>query len=130
MRIITNSPPPHSNVHSFLPVLLLFQYPLLFIIANSLYQESKIEEADKKIKDIQSQIDSTYKKIENTKVEINDLPNEGADLLHREYKIILADGESIHIDYHSKDKCRVFQINPDRSVISVKCSQPELNFDV
>lgn len=26
-------------------------------------------------------------KIENTKVEINDLPNEGADLLHREYKI-------------------------------------------
>lgn len=26
-------------------------------------------------------------KIENTKVEINDLPNEGADLLHQEYKI-------------------------------------------
>lgn len=67
--------------------------------------------------------------ISDAKVIINDLPNQGADLLHREYKIFLADGENIHIDYHSKDKCRVFQINPDRSVISVKCSQPELNFD-
>lgn len=67
--------------------------------------------------------------ITNAKVEINDLPNEGADLLHREYKIDLADGESIHIDYHSKDKCRSFQVNPDRSVILVKCSQPELDFE-
>ena len=66
--------------------------------------------------------------ISDAKVEINDLPNQGADLLHREYKIILADGESIHIDYHSKDKCRTFQINPDRSVILVKCSLPELDF--
>ena len=67
--------------------------------------------------------------IENTKVEINDLPNKGADLLHQEYKIEFPDGEYIHIDYHSKDKCRTFQTNPDRSVISVKCSQPELNFE-
>ena len=67
--------------------------------------------------------------IKNVKVVVNDLPNEGADLLHREYKIDFPDGEYIHIDYHSKDKCRTFQINPDRSVISVKCSQPELNFD-
>lgn len=61
-------------------------------------------------------------------IEVNDLPNEGADLVHREYKINLADGDSIHIDYHSKDKCRSFQVNPDRSVIAVKCSRPELNF--
>ena len=67
--------------------------------------------------------------IKNVKVVVNDLPNEGADLLHREYKIDFPDGEYIHIDYHSKDKCRTFQINPDRSVISVKCSQPELNFE-
>lgn len=40
--------------------------------------------------------------ITKAKVEVNDLPNEGADLFHREYKINLADGESIHIDYHSK----------------------------
>ena len=60
--------------------------------------------------------------------EMFDLPNEGADLLHREYKINFPDGEYIHIDYHSKDKCRTFQINPDRSVILVKCSLPELDF--
>lgn len=66
--------------------------------------------------------------ITKAKVEVNDLPNEGADLFHREYKINLADGESIHIDYHSKDKCRSFQVNPNRSVISVKCSRPELDF--
>lgn len=67
-------------------------------------------------------------KIDNTKVEINDLPNEGADLLHREYKIDFPNNEYIHIDYHSKDKCRTFQINPDRSVILVECSLPELDF--
>lgn len=67
-------------------------------------------------------------KIENAQVVINDLPNEGADLLHREYKIDIDNGESIYIDYHSKDKCRTFQINPDRSVILVKCSLPELDF--
>lgn len=66
--------------------------------------------------------------ITNAKVEINDLPNERTDLFHREYKINLADGEFIHIDYHSKDKCRSFQVNPDRSVIFVKCSRPELDF--
>jgi hypothetical protein len=67
-------------------------------------------------------------KIDNTKVEINDLPNEGTDLLHREYKIDFPNDEYIHIDYHSKDKCRTFQINPDRSVILVECSLPELDF--
>lgn len=52
----------------------------------------------------------------------------GADLLHREYSIKLQDGNTIQIDYHSKDKSRVFQMNPDRSVISVKCSRPEYDF--
>lgn len=33
----------HSNVHSFLPVLLLFQYSLIFVIANSLYQQYVLE---------------------------------------------------------------------------------------
>ena len=58
----------------------------------------------------------------------NEVPNEGADLLHKQYKISFSDGERIHIDYHSKDKCHTFQINPDRSVISVKSSRPELDF--
>lgn len=66
--------------------------------------------------------------IENANVKMNELPNEGADLLHREYSIDFQDGDSIHIDYHSKDKSRVFQMNPDRSVISVKCSRPEYDF--
>lgn len=66
--------------------------------------------------------------IENANVKMNELPNEGADLLHREYSIDFLDGDSIHIDYHSKDKSRVFQMNPDRSVISIKCSRPEYDF--
>ena len=33
----------HYNVHSFLPVLLLFQYNLELIIANSLYQQYVLE---------------------------------------------------------------------------------------
>lgn len=66
--------------------------------------------------------------IANARVVENDLPNEEADLLHRQYEISLSDGESIHVDYHSKDKCRTFQINPDRSVISFRCSHPEFDF--
>lgn len=66
--------------------------------------------------------------IENANVKMNELPNEGTDLLHREYSIDLQDGDSIQIDYHSKDKSRVFQMNPDRSVIYVKCSRPEYDF--
>lgn len=66
--------------------------------------------------------------IRNAKVLTNDLPNEGADILHREFCIDLQDGDTIHIDYHSKDKSRVFQMNPDRSVISVKCSRPDYDF--
>lgn len=66
--------------------------------------------------------------ISNATIVEKEVPNEGADLLHKQYEISFPDGESIHIDYHSKDKCRTFQINPDRSVISVKSSQPELDF--
>lgn len=66
--------------------------------------------------------------LEDAKVTVNELPNEGADLLHREYSIKLQDGNTIQIDYHSKDKSRVFQMNPDRSVIYVKCSRPEYDF--
>lgn len=92
-----------------------------------------IHETIKSIKEQISQCEQTgdmfdLPKITKAKVEVNDLPNEGADLFHREYKINLADEESIHIDYHSKDKCRSFQVNPDRSVISVKCSRPGLDF--
>lgn len=66
--------------------------------------------------------------ITNAKVEKIDAPNVGADLLHIEYDITLADGNSIHIDYHSKDKCRTFKINPDRSIIYVTCSCSDFNF--
>lgn len=66
--------------------------------------------------------------LDGAKVEENDLPEEGADLLHREYDVNLENGESIHIDYHSKDKCRTFQVNPDRSVIKVECSDPSYDF--
>ena len=31
-------------------------------------------------------------------------------------------------DYQSKDKCRTFQINPDRSYVDVKCSDSTMDF--
>lgn len=58
----------------------------------------------------------------------NELPHTGAALFHTEYNVYLENGEEIHIDYQSKDKCRVFQIKPDRSVISVKCTDPSFDF--
>lgn len=66
----------------------------------------------------------------NAEVERNDLPNEGAHLVHKEYKIYLTNGDWFHIDYHSKDKCHSFQINPDRSTISVKSSVSDLDFSI
>lgn len=66
--------------------------------------------------------------ITNAIIVENDVPNEGADVLHKQYEISFPNSDRIYIDYHSKDKCRTFQINPDRSVIYVKCSYPELDF--
>lgn len=57
-----------------------------------------------------------------------ELPCGGATLLHTEYEIATPDGGTIIIDYQSKDKCRVFQVRPDRSYIEVKCSDPQYNF--
>ena len=52
----------------------------------------------------------------------------GSVLYHCEYKIEFSNGDWIHIDYASKDKCRTFQVNPDRSVIAVRCSDSSLDF--
>ena len=55
-------------------------------------------------------------------------PSGGGTLLHIEYDITLPDGGTINIDYQSKDKCRTFQMRPDRSYIEVKCSDDQYNF--
>lgn len=52
----------------------------------------------------------------------------GASLYRCEYLIQFNSGEWIKIKYASKDKCRTFEINPDRSVVEVTCSDPSLNF--
>lgn len=56
------------------------------------------------------------------------LQREGADLVHFGYDILLPNDECVHIDYHSKDKCRVFQIEPNRSIITLNCSDPKFVF--
>lgn len=66
--------------------------------------------------------------IDGVKVIERDLPNGGGTLYHKEYKIALDDGGTITIDYRSKDKCRTFQLNPDRSYIEVTCSDPQYDF--
>lgn len=66
--------------------------------------------------------------LDGATIEERELPTSGSILLHTEYEIHLANGGYIHIDYQSKDKCRTFQINPDRSYIDVTCSDPEFDF--
>lgn len=61
-------------------------------------------------------------------VERKDLETGGGTLLHKEYNVNLDGGEWITVDYQSKDKCRTFQINPDRSYVDVKCSDPTMDF--
>lgn len=57
-----------------------------------------------------------------------ELPSGGATLLHTEYEIAAPNGGTIIVDYQSKDKCRAFQVRPDRSYIEVKCSDPQYDF--
>lgn len=64
----------------------------------------------------------------DVQVSKKDLESTGSSLYHCEYNVKFENGDWIHIDYQSKDKCRTFQINPDRSLIEVTCSDPSLNF--
>lgn len=56
------------------------------------------------------------------------LEPKGSALYRNEYNVKLVDGGWIHIEYASKDRCRSFQVRPDRSVIEVTCSDSSLNF--
>lgn len=67
-------------------------------------------------------------RIDGGRVIDRELPCDGTTLLHTEYEIAAPDGGTITIDYQSKDKCRSFQVNPDRSYIEVKCSDPQYDF--
>lgn len=60
-------------------------------------------------------------------VEKEELGPHGA-LYHDEYHIVLLDGKTIDIDYKSKDKCKSYVVRPDRSYITVKCSDAVYNF--
>ncbi len=61
-------------------------------------------------------------------VKETELEQSGSALFQCEYKIDFDNGDWIRIDYASKDKCRTFQVNPDRSVVNVICSDKSLNF--
>ena len=52
----------------------------------------------------------------------------GSVIFSEEYRIEFDNGGWINIEYESKDKDRTFQINPDRSIIHVTCSNSSLNF--
>lgn len=64
----------------------------------------------------------------NITVARNDVGSHGATLYHNDYHIVLPDGKTIDIDYRSKDKCKTFVPRPDRSYITVKCSDAVYNF--
>ena len=57
-----------------------------------------------------------------------DLGSHGSVLYSEEYRFDFENEDWIIIHYESKDKMRTFQVNPDRSVISVTCSDSSLNF--
>ena len=68
--------------------------------------------------------------LNRTDVKVNriDTGSHGSVLTSDEYNIVFDNGDWIKIIYESKDKDRTFQINPDRSVVTVTCSDPSLNF--
>lgn len=57
-----------------------------------------------------------------------DVCSHGATLYHDEYHLVLPNGETIDVDYQSKDKCKSFVVRPDRSYIEVKCSDSTYDF--
>lgn len=65
---------------------------------------------------------------DDVKVNRIDTGSHGSVLTSDEYNIFFDNGDWIKIIYESKDKCRTFQTNPDRSIITVTCSDPSLNF--
>lgn len=65
---------------------------------------------------------------EDVKVTVTKIESHSSVLCGDEYHIVLANGDWIHIVSKSKDKMRTFQTNPDRSVITVTCSDSSLNF--
>ena len=57
-----------------------------------------------------------------------DVGSHGATLYHDKYHLVLPNGETIDVDYQSKDKCKSFVVRPDRSYIEVKCSDSTFDF--
>lgn len=66
--------------------------------------------------------------VDGVKVTHESLKGNGSTLYHDTYHIELPDGDSVDIDYQSKDKCRSFSVKPDRSYIVIKCSDPSFDF--
>lgn len=64
----------------------------------------------------------------DVKVDRIDTGSHGSVLTSDEYNIVFDNGDWIKIIYESKDKERTFQSNPDRSVVTVICSDSSLNF--
>lgn len=60
----------------------------------------------------------TLPHIENFKIVDKENSTGGATLLSRTY-IIGDENENITVDYESKDKCRTFQVNPDRNIVKI-----------
>jgi hypothetical protein len=56
--------------------------------------------------------------IENYKIVENDNETNGATLLSRTY-VVGNETENITVNYESKDKCRTFQVNPDRNIVKI-----------
>lgn len=52
----------------------------------------------------------------------------GSVLHHCVHTVSLPDGRTIRVDYQSKDKCKTFSVEPDRSCIQVVCSDHSNDF--
>jgi hypothetical protein len=59
--------------------------------------------------------------IQNCEIIESDYSSGGATLYGKEY-IIKSDEGSITVTYECKDKCRVFQINPDLNIVRIMYS--------
>lgn len=78
------------------------------------------EEIVTKTKECEANKESFYlPSIQDYEVKQTDNETEGAVLVSVSF--FISDGdENITVDYESKDKCRTFQINPDRNYVTIK----------
>lgn len=88
-------------------------------LANKIIMKEVFEDIVKKTNECEEKQDMfSLPHIENYEIFETENQSGGATLLSRTW-VIGDEKENIKVDYESKDKCRTFQVNPDRNIVKI-----------